>query len=140
MQDADAQEIWTDYFQRKKAQRMEEAAKLWQQAALAGVTSETELTLDFQHFGPSRNDIESLAKQLSENYEMQVIGEQANYYWNAKGTTRPYVVTLTEEQHMSWVEFMCDVAHSYACVFSTWSLEAPSLGVQLRSETIDSAS
>ena len=35
---------------------------------------------------------------------------------------------------------MENVAHSYSCVFSTWSLEAPSLGVKFDSKNVESAS
>lgn len=140
MQNTDPQAIWSDYYLRKKAQRIEEASRLWQLAQDADVKDETVLAIDFVHFGSSSDELEELSKQLSENYEMQVVQAEEAGYWLAKGTTRPYGITLTKEQHMSWVEFMIDVAHSYACVFSTWSLEASSLGIHLRSEQVEIAS
>jgi len=43
--------------------------------------------------------------------------------WFAHGTTRPYGVDgMIGEQLNSWAAFMCDVASSYGCVFSTWKL------------------
>ena len=136
----DPQKTWDDYYQRKKAERMAEASELWELMRKAGVTEETVLVLDFVHFGTSQADIENLAKQLSENYEMQVVPSGEQGYWLAKGTTRPSGITLNQEQHLYWLEFMVDVAQSYGCVFSTWSLEAPSLGMHFHSENVESAS
>lgn len=139
MSTEDPQNTWDEYYKSKKIQRMEEASKLWDQMSSSGINEETALAMDFLHFGTNEENVNDLAKQLSENYEMEVIpGEEG--YWFAKGTTRPYGITLTKEQHTGWVEFMADVALSYACVFSTWSIEAPSLGVSFDSESIESAS
>jgi hypothetical protein len=137
MNEEDAQKIWSDYFQRKKAQRLEEAAGLWRLMRSSGVNDATVLALDFTHFGKSKDAVEALADQLSENYEMNVISDRNDDYWYAEGTTRPEGITLSEEQHIGWVEFMADVAHSYACVFSTWSLESPSLGKKFESKEIE---
>lgn len=136
----DPQQVWNDYFERKKAERLGEASILWKLMQHGGVTDETVLALDFVLFGPTQSNVEDLAKQLSENYEMKVESLEEQGYWRAKGTTRPYGITLGEEQHLGWVEFMSDVAKSYACTFSTWSLEAPSLGVKFDSEDIESDS
>ena len=105
----------------------------------AGVNEETVLALDFVHFGKSQTDAQALANQLSENYNMEVIPDEKQGYWYAKGTTRPHGLTLNQEQHLGWVEFMSDVAHSYGCVFSTWSLEAPSIGAKFNSKDIEIA-
>ena len=117
---------------------MEEAIKLWDQMRDSDVNDETVLAIDFLHFGTNQENKNNLAKQLSENYEMEVVPSDEEGYWYAKGTTRPYGITLNKEQHIGWVEFMADVAQSYACVFSTWSIEAPSLGVCFDSESIES--
>ena len=135
----DPQDVWNEYYKRKKQQRMGEAECLWKQMQAAGVIAETVLELDFLHFGRSREDVQALADQLSENYSMSLAPGQDQGYWFAKGTTRPYGITLSREQHMSWVEFMSDVSHSYGCVFSTWSLEADSLGAWFRGEDIESS-
>ena len=117
---------------------MEEAIKLWDQMRDSDVNDETVLAIDFMHFGTNQENKNNLAKQLSENYEMEVVPSDEEGYWYAKGTTRPYGITLNKEQHIGRVEFMADVAQSYACVFSTWSIEAPSLGVSFDSESIES--
>ena len=140
MQTDDPQKVWGDYYLGKKSQRMKEAATLWKQMERAGIVEQTVLALDFVHFGNVKADVESLAAKLSENYSMEVVLADAAGYWFAKGTTRPHGLTLSQEQHLGWVEFMLDVAHSYACVFSTWTLEAPSLGARFRSEDVESAS
>ena len=140
MEPKDPEATWRDYYQRKKAQRLEEAAILWRQIADAGVSEDTVLAVDFLHFGQAKENAAALAKQLSENYTAEVIPADEGGYWCVKGTTRPYGITLTEEQHTGWVEFMADVAQSYACVFSSWSLEAPSLGVKFESEQVESTS
>ncbi len=69
---------------------------------------------------------------------MQVVPSAEEGYWLSKGTTRPYGITLNREQHLAWVEFMADVAHSCGCVFLTWSLEAPSLGAHFHREAVES--
>jgi len=140
MQSKDQDKIWTHYYSRKKTQRLAEAVGLWAQLSAAGVNDETILGLDFAHFGPNKSDVEDLARQLSENYELHVTADEGQKQWIARGTTRPYGITLTREQHLGWVEFMADVAQSYACIFSTWSLEAPSLGVHFHSADVESES
>ncbi|MGP4846168.1 hypothetical protein ACTXGQ_18720 [Marinobacter sp. 1Y8] len=124
----DPQKVWEDYYGRKKSQCLQQATDLWRQMEAAGVLSDTVLALDFVHFGQSQHDAEALANQLSENYEIEVVESERDRYWLVKGTTRPYGIEMTEEQHLGWIEFMADVAKSYACVFSTWSIEAPALG------------
>lgn len=136
----DTQNTWSEYYERKREQRIAEASELWRLMQKAGVTEETVLALDFVLFGTSQSDVASLAEQLSENYEMQVLPGNEDGYWLSKGTTRPHGITLNQEQHLDWVEFMADVAHSYGCVLSTWSLEAPSLAVHFNSDAIESAS
>lgn len=140
MQTDDPKNIWSDYYLRKKSQRTEEASVLWERMRRAGVTEGTVLALDFVHFGNVKADVEALATQLSENYGMEVVPGDEPGYWFARGTTRPHGLTLSQDQHLGWVEFMSDVAHSHGCMFSTWSLEAPSLGAQFRSEDVENAS
>ena len=66
----DPQKTWADYYERKKDQRLSEASLMWKELHKAGVSSETVLALDFLHFGNSKEGVESLARQLSENYEI----------------------------------------------------------------------
>lgn len=139
MPSADPQEIWEEYYRNKKSQRLEEANILCKQLQNAGVTEETVIALDFVHFSKSRENAQSLAEQLSENYATDVVAGE-DEFWYINGTSRPYGLTLSSEQHIGWVEFMADVAQSHACVFSTWSLEVPSLKLKLSSESIASAS
>jgi hypothetical protein len=140
MNNDQSQQVWRAYYQGKKAQRAEEAIALWDKMNTAGVTEETILAMDFIFLGASQQNVEALARQLSENYEMGAAPASAPGWWCANGTTRPHGVTLGREQFLRWVEFMCDVAESYACVFSSWSLESPELALHFRSESIPSAS
>lgn len=140
MQSNDAQKVWSDYYQRKRSQRIEEATALWERMQRAGVVEGTVLELEFVHFGNSKEDIEALTAQLSENYEVRTAQGNEPNYWYAKGATRPHGVTLNREQLLGWVAFMADVAQSYACVFSAWSLSAPSHHAEFRSEDVESAS
>lgn len=133
----DSQEAWDEYYQRKKAERLHEAAVLDLSMRSAGVTDETALAIDFVHFSSSRPNIEMLAEQLSENYTIEVVQTDDQDAWLARGTTRPYGINLSQEQHLTWVGFMADVAASCACVFSTWLIEAPSLKLSFNSEHID---
>jgi len=133
----DAQAIWDAYYDRIKRRRLSAAALLWGEIEAAGATEETIFALDFAHFGNNREDAEKLARQLSEHYSTEVIASGEPNYWDIRGTTRPEGICLTRDQHIAWVEFMVDVARSYACVFSEWTLEAPALGRAFRSAHLD---
>ena len=59
-------------------------------------------------------------------------------FWMLDGTTRPEGVDdMTEQRCVDWVSFMCDVAQSHGCVFSTWSLTDPSTLDSWSNENID---
>jgi hypothetical protein len=75
-----------------------------------GVAGETILALDFVHFGNNLTDVNKLSEQLSESYEMTISQRNNENYWFINGTTRPYGITPSKENHLSWVVFMCDVA------------------------------
>jgi hypothetical protein len=133
---ASDQAVWQDYAQRKRAERMAEAARVWEALVAAGGTPETVLAVDFVHFGTTPAQAEALHDQLAQNYSVTV-ESGPNGYALVKGTTRPYGITLTRADHLDWVGFMCDVAQSHGCVFSTWSLAAPSLGATVSSEAFE---
>ncbi len=134
----DPQAIWTEHYARIRKRRISEARILHQQMSESGVNTETVLALDFLHFGKSENDVRKLASQLSENYHMSVTPRDDTEYWTAAGTTRPMGIDgMDEAQCTEWVSFMCDVANSYGCVFSTWSLTDPMRDQTWSNETID---
>jgi hypothetical protein len=131
------QKIWDDYYDRIKRRRMAEAELLWAKIETAGATADTAFALDFSHFSNALGDADYFARQLSEHYDTQVVARSEPNYWDIKGTTRPERTCLTKAQHLAWVEFMADVAASYACVFSEWTLEAPALGLTFQSADLD---
>lgn len=131
--DSDAEAIWLQYAERKRAERLSEAGHVWSALVAAGGGDDTVLAVDFVHFGPSEAQVAALSRQLSENYTV-TMERGPGAYWLLKGTTRPYRTTLSALDHASWVGFMCDVADSYGCVFSTWSLGAPALALSFSSE------
>lgn len=133
----DPQATWNDYYDRIKRRRLAAAAVLWGEIDAAGANEDTVFALDFTHIGNNRQDADDLAHQLSENYATEVSAQSEKNYWNIKGTTRPKGICLTKDQHVAWVEFMVDVARSYACVFSEWTLEAPALGRTFQSAHLD---
>ncbi|WP_425614713.1 hypothetical protein NA78x_004588 [Anatilimnocola sp. NA78] len=134
----DPQQVWTDYYARIRRRRIAEARILHSQMAADGVTGDTILSLDFLHFGPVEDDVRRLAKQLSENYATTVTARPDADYWNAEGTTRPDGVDrMSAEQWSDWVAFMCDVASSYGCVFSVWTLTDPMKQRSWTNESID---
>ncbi len=119
----DAQQIWTDYYVRIRRRRIAEAEFIASQLVADGVTADTVLALDFNHFGTAETEVRRLSDQLSENYSMTVLLSDDGKTWFANGTTRPYGVDgMVGDQLRDWAAFMCDVASSYACVFSTWKL------------------
>lgn len=137
--DGEAQRILVEYEQRKRAERLSEADQVWSALVAAGVDAETILAIDFVHFGPSQAHVENLREQLAENCTVAT-ESGSDGYWLLKGTTRPYGVTLSAEDHLAWVDFMCLVASSHGCVFSTWSLSAPSLNITISSEAFEGGS
>lgn len=130
-----AQEIWDLYYADIKARRLSEAATLWSLMTSDGVTDETVLALDFVHFSQEHDGAKALQKQLSENYDSSL--SKQNNSWIISSTTRPHGIDLDDEQHTTWVEFMCDVTQSHGCVFLTWSFESPKLMRQWSTEEID---
>lgn len=132
----DPQRVWSEYRERKKRQRLSEASMMLPVMKEAGVNDSTILAVDFVFFGPSRSGADALAQVLSEHYAVSVTtgGEG---YWLVNGTTRPYGSSMTDEQHLEWVEFMVDLGNSHACVFSTWSIEAPALAKRFDSEQFE---
>lgn len=137
--DSEAQRTWSEYEQRKRAERLAEADQVWRALAAGGVDAETVLAIDFVHFGPSQAHVEGLAGQLAENCTVTTESGPGGY-WLLKGTTRPYGVTLSAEDHLAWVDFMCGIASDHGCVFSTWSLSAPSLSLTVSSEAFEGGS
>ena len=52
--------------------------------------------------------------------------------------TRPCGVDgMIGAQLLQWVEFMCDVANSYACVFSTWKLVDTKRNIEWATDHLD---
>ncbi len=134
----DPQQIWTDYYARLRRRRIAEAQFLHLQMTADGVTDDTILTLDFTHFGNVEDDVRRLAKQLSENYVMTVTRGREAGYWSADGTTRPDGIDgMNAQRCVDWVAFMCDVANSYGCMFSAWTLTDPVRQLSWTNETID---
>ncbi len=133
----DPQKTWDDYHDRIKRRRLAAAALLWDEIEAAGADEETIFALDFAHFGNHREDVDDLARQLSENYTTEVSVRSEQNYWDVRSTTRPEGICFTKSEHTAWVEFMVDVARSYACVFSEWTLEAPALGRTFQSAHLD---
>ncbi|WP_404304963.1 hypothetical protein [Neorhodopirellula lusitana] len=138
MNDDEAQQIWTDYYARVRRRRIAEAAHISSQMQIDGVTAQTVLALDFKHFGPIESDVRRLAEQLSENYTMEVVRSDDPETWFANGTTRPYGVDgLIGDALSDWAAFMSDVAHSYACVFTTWQLTDPQRKLEWATDNLD---
>ena len=137
--DNEAQRMWHEYEQRKRAERLSEAGHVWNAICAGGADSETLLAIDFVHFGSSQANVDGLQQELAENCTATV-EPGPDGYWLLKGTTRPYGVTLSAADHLAWVEFMCDVAKHHGCVFSTWSLHAPSLDLTVSSEAFEGGS
>lgn len=117
---------WDDYYSPIIQLRREEAFALWGKMEEDGVTSETFLGLDFVLFSKNKKDLEDLSVHLVKNYQIK-IEQGKNDYWFLKGTTKPYGIKLSRESFLKWIDFMCQLSQSHACVFSIWSAEAPSL-------------
>ncbi|MDO3384964.1 hypothetical protein QWI17_03810 [Gilvimarinus sp. SDUM040013] len=123
MSEQDAQKTWDEYHERIKNRRLAEAKIINLELEKNDITSETDLVLDFSFFTQDEAGANGIKNQLGENYEMTI--SKKGEYWHINGTSRPYAVNLTTEQHLGWVEFMYDVALSYGCIFSVWSITEP---------------
>lgn len=127
---------WQAYHARKRAERLSEAEAVWRALAAAGVGNDTVLVVEFTHFGADRARAEALARQLSEHYTATLKAGNDGY-WLVRGTTHPYGVSFDDAQHRDWVEFMCDLAQSHGCVFSTWAVTVHPRGPRIDSEAIE---
>ena len=123
MSEQEAQKTLGEYHERIKNRRLAEAKIINLELEKNAITSDIDLVLDFGFFTQDEAGAIGIRKQLSENYEMTISND--GNYWHIKGTSRPYAVNLTTEQHLGWVEFMHNVALSYGCIFSTWSITDP---------------
>ncbi|MEH6343465.1 MAG: hypothetical protein V7785_00135 [Bermanella sp.] len=123
MSEQEAQKIWGEYHERIKSRRLAEAKIINLELEKNSITREIDLILDFSFFTKDEAGAKGIQYQLSENYEMSIT--KNGVYWIIDGTSRPYVVNFTSEQHLGWVGFMHDVALSYGCIFSTWSITEP---------------
>jgi hypothetical protein len=101
MSEEQAQKTWDEYHARIKNRRLAEVKIINEQMKSAGITSDTDLVLDFNFFTPKQSGAEGIKEQLSENYEMTI--KQGGEYWHIDGTTKPYSITLSPEQHIGWV-------------------------------------
>lgn len=119
----DPQDTWDQYYADIRARRADESKHIWRQMISSGVTGESILALDFVHFTSDSANADSIAEQLQENYQITIKPSGTSNYWLIEGTTRPQGFTLTEQQHTDWIDFMCAVAQSHGCVFSTWTFE-----------------
>ena len=123
MDEKEAQKTWDEYHERIKNRRIAEAKIINTELKKNNISSDTDLVLDFSFFARDENGAKGIQKQLSENYDVTITKEDE--YWHINGTSRPYAVNLTPEKHLGWVEFMHDVALSYGCIFSVWSITEP---------------
>ncbi|MBL4774132.1 MAG: hypothetical protein JKX98_11260 [Alcanivoracaceae bacterium] len=135
MSEEQAQKTWNEYHARIKSRRLVQVKVINEQLKKAGITSNTDLVLDFNFFTPKKSGAEGIKEQLSENYEISI--KQDGEYWHIDGTTRPYSITLNSEQHIAWVEFMHDVALSYGCIFSVWTVTDPKTNKKWSNEKIE---
>ena len=117
--------------------RNAEAAILWKAMEKDGFNESSIAALDFTFFSKDKNDAESLAKALSENYTATVSPTEQDDYWLIKGTTRPYGNEFNSSHWFGWVEFMVSMGFSNNCVFSTWSVYEPKSKKTWSSESID---
>ena len=134
----DPQQTWDDYYSRIKTRKVDEATILWENMLKAGVLSETVFAMDFTHFCDLPEKLKELGKQLSENYELEFSDVDDKGYQFLSGTTRPYGNELSQVDFIGWVEFMCDVAQSYSCVFSSFTIESPELGLIWSNKDVES--
>ena len=123
MEKEEAEKTWDEYHERIKNRRIAEAKIINDDLKKHNITGDTDLILDFSFFTQDENGAKGIQEQLSENYKVTI--SKDGKYWHINGTSRPYTVNLTTEQHLGWVEFMHDVALSYRCIFSVWSITDP---------------
>ena len=114
------QKTWDEYHERIRNRRLAEAHFINLALQRNAITIDTDLVLDFGFFTQDEASAIGIRERLSENYKMSI--SKNGDYWRIKGTSRPYAVNLTAQQHLDWVVFMSSVALSYGCIFSSWSI------------------
>ena len=140
MTEEKAQQTWEEYYAEIKSRRITESKVIWKEMVKTGVNSDTTLALDFELFSSEEKGAKLALEQLSENYEAKINFDESTGYWMIQGTTRPYGIKLSEEDYNNWIIFMCDVAQSHGCVFSTWNLENPKSKLNWSNEKMDNKS
>ena len=135
MSEQDAQKTWDLYYEKIKNRRLAEARIINLELDKNAISSNIDLVLDFSFFTKDETGAKDIQEQLSENYTMSI--KKDDEYWHINGTSRPYAVNLSTEQHLDWVEFMHDVALSYGCIFNTWSITEPKENRVWSNEDID---
>lgn len=135
MNEEAAQKTWEEYHERIKNRRLAEAKAINRMLEEHSISSETDLVLDFGFFTQDEEGAKGIEKQLGENYEMSISRE--GDHWLINGTSRPYAMNFTTEQHLGWVQFMHDVALSYGCIFSTWTITEPKHNYVWSNENIE---
>ncbi|PBO11753.1 hypothetical protein CI710_04595 [Aeromonas salmonicida] len=98
MDQEEAKKTWDEYHERIKMRRLAEAKIINAELGSNGITTETDLILDFNFFTQDKEGAKGIKEQLSENYEMSMY--QDGEYWKISGTSRPYAVNLSTEQHL----------------------------------------
>lgn len=137
MTEEEAQQTWEEYYREIKSRRITESQAIWKEMVKSGVNSDTTLALDFKLFSSEEQNAKLALEQLSESYEAQIDFDESTGYWMIKGTTRPYGINLSQEDYNNWIIFMCDIAQSHGCVFSTWNLENPKFKLNWSNEKMD---
>lgn len=110
------------YQEKISERRRAEAVLLWSSMSKEGFSDSSIAALDFTFFSNVKNDAESLAKLLGENYSVEIVPATQEGYWLIKATTRPYGKSINQPSWMAWVEYMVMIGFSNNCVFSTWSV------------------
>ena len=137
MNERDAEQIWSEYYNEIKNRRLAEAELLWSEMVSKGVNSETVLAIDFRIFCTEEVRARNIEQQLLESYATNLNFSAEHNVWFISGTTRPAGVTLDDKTHFEWVNYMADLSAQNGCVFSNWTLEAPSLELTFSTKDIE---
>lgn len=95
----------------------------WARLKELGVTTSTELRLDFLYLAPTEASARALERVLLQetDYTVKVSGDGDS--WHVEGFTQPTAVTL--EILDQWVDWMITAGIHQDCDFDGWGAEVP---------------
>ena len=93
----------------------------WEKLLAAGLTSDTEVRLDFFYVAPNDTAATALKALLEDQTDYDVVTKSANDTWLVTGTTQP--TSISPQILDQWVDWMITAGLEHECEFDGWGTE-----------------